>query len=259
MAGDDRDFQRNSEEYRSYWSQRWRRTHTYPAQTKLKRFRSFAKPGERLGAGSPAVFDQGFGLGLMLFCFPRGSHLAGLELNQTAVDGATQEARRLGYTSTDLRVFVPEAPLPAEWKGAFDVVVSSHVLEHLSDPAGGVRWLASLLKPGGSACLVVPINEKPGEDQNHFSHFRVADFIQLVEANGFRVTDHHECDRLWHVYCPLAYSQQRHPTVPKRIASMSFNLLTAFLPAVALRMIDGFLGWFSVPTRQVFVLCQKRA
>lgn len=257
MAGDDRDFERNSAEYSSYYSQRRRRTRTYPSQTKLKRFRSFVQPGVRVGAGSPAVFEQGFGLGLMLFCFPKGSHLAGLELNRSAVEGATQEAKRLGFLSTDLRVFVQDAPIPAEWKAAFDVVISSHVLEHLSDPAGGIRWLGSLLKPGGTACLVVPVNETPGEDQNHFSHFRVDDFFRLVEANGLQVTDHHQCDRLWHLYRPMASSQQRHPTLPKRFVSMSFNALTAFLPARVLEAIDGVLGWFSVPTRQVFVICQK--
>jgi 2-polyprenyl-3-methyl-5-hydroxy-6-metoxy-1,4-benzoquinol methylase len=43
----------------------------------------------------------------------------------------------------------------------FDVVVMSHVLEHLLDPVGGLHQAMQLLNPGGVAILAVPNPARP--------------------------------------------------------------------------------------------------
>lgn len=50
-----------------------------------------------------------------------------------------------------------EQPLPSEViERDYDVIVCSHVLEHLVDPASAVARLSALLKPGGSFVIAVP-------------------------------------------------------------------------------------------------------
>ncbi len=78
----------------------------------------------------------------------RGWKVQGIELSPPAARYSIEE---LG-----LPVFeglLEEAPLEP---GSFDVVVADNVLEHTTDPAGVLRRLCDLLRPGGHALIVVP-------------------------------------------------------------------------------------------------------
>jgi SAM-dependent methyltransferase len=69
--------------------------------------------------------------------------------------------------------------------GAYDVIVASEVLEHLEDPAAAIARLASVLKPGGSLFLSLPINS-PSPD--HIYLFEGPDDVRsLVEGAGLRI------------------------------------------------------------------------
>lgn len=250
------DYTHNRDVYDAYWSQRWRRAHTYSTQGKVRRFRTFLAREGLLDATNLAVFDQGFGMGLMLFCFGRSCRLAGLELAPSAVQAAAADATRLGFRSTDFRVFQPGVPYPKEWMGQFDVVISSHVLEHIEDPRPAARSLYDLLRPGGHACVVVPIHEQPGEDPNHFHQFSANSIRELLSGCGFEFRRNWETDRLWHLMTPVAYGMAKKPTRFLRIASVLWNLC-GFLPGWVLGAIDSILGVAGVPTRQCFTLVRK--
>lgn len=47
-----------------------------------------------------------------------------------------------------------------EVTGKFDLITCIHVLEHVYDPMEEVLWMASLLKPGGTLMIEVPMVEK---------------------------------------------------------------------------------------------------
>lgn len=259
MHPKDKDYLKNSDVFGGYWVQggRRRRTMTYAAQTKLKRFRSLLRCWGVGHKSNFCVFDQGFGAGDMLFSFPIASALAGEELSPTDVEAATAEARRRGYTEVDLRVFQPGRLLPTEWQQRFDFVISSHVLEHMEAPADSMRELFKLLKPGGRACLVVPINEQPGEDENHFHWFTEASFCSLIRSTGFEVVEARAVDRLWALLAPVFYRRQRHPRSFWRVIAIIQNLATFALPNTVLTGIDRVLSKVGVPPRQCFVLCRR--
>lgn len=230
----------------------------YAAQTKIKRFRPMLVRRSLADRTDLKVFDQGFGLGHMLFSFNPGCEIAGLELSPTAVASAQQEAQRRGFTKVDLRVFAPGEPYPKEWHGRFDVVLSSHVLEHIEQPAPVVKALVELLGPGGQACLVVPVNERPGEDRNHFHLFTPDSFRRLLEDSGLVIEEMHTVDRLWRVLCPVAYWQERSPGLLSRMCSVGVNALFGPMPHFMLRFIDRVLAVFGVPPRQCFAWCRRR-
>ena len=86
--------------------------------------------------------------------------------------------------------------------GAFDVVLCSHVLEHVPDDRKAMAELCRVLRPGGWAVLQVPLHEgttledpavtDPAERERLFGqrdHVRRygADYGQRLEAAGFRV------------------------------------------------------------------------
>jgi SAM-dependent methyltransferase len=89
--------------------------------------------------------------------------------------------------------------------GSFDLIVCSHVLEHVPDDAKAIRELNRVLAPNGSAILMVPIllglqqtDEDPsvtdvnerwrrfGQD-DHVRMYARNDFLQRLQAGGFEV------------------------------------------------------------------------
>ncbi len=253
------DYLRNKEEYEQFWSQRTRRYWTYATQTKLRRFRYLAdRHGLRERQGQ-WVFDMGFGMGVMLLSFNRTSYLAGVELSAPAVAETRAIAEKAGYPPTDLRVYVPGMSYPAEWNGRFDVVVSSHVLEHLMDPANAIRELMGLLTPSGTGVLIVPINERPGDDLNHFQQFTADSFRRLAEEVGLEVVELESCDCLMQMVFPIARRRQRQPTWWLRVASVVLNAVLAPLPNGILRLADWFLVRIGWQPSQCFVVVRQRA
>lgn len=251
------DFRRNRARYDTFWSQRWRRTWNYSSQTKVKRFRWLLRRHGLLPGAGWRVFDQGFGLGLMLFCFDRSCSLAGVEISPQAIEAATAVARQRGQAAADFRLFTPGMTFPSEWRAGLDFVISSHVLEHIADPRPALDALAGLLRPGGHACLIVPINERPGEDVNHFSHFTEESFRAFVAGQGLEIIECHACDRLWHVIAPIAYRATTGAPLLTRVGLLAFNGLFGFLPGWGLRAVDRLLKPMGFLNRQCLLLCRK--
>ncbi len=123
-----------------------------------------------------------------------------------AVPGITYIAgdkKEPGYTyppgTEDLDV--TSLPYPADH---FDLVICSHVLEHVPDDRKAMRELCRVLKPGGLAILLVPMSDRPVTDedpavtdpderQRRFGqrdHVRLygRDYFDRLRAAGFTVT-----------------------------------------------------------------------
>jgi predicted SAM-dependent methyltransferase len=73
----------------------------------------------------------------------------------------------LDYVSTDLerpramvKADITELPFP---DASFDVILCSHVLEHVEDDRKAMRELHRVLKPGGWGIVVVPISSRRSE------------------------------------------------------------------------------------------------
>jgi SAM-dependent methyltransferase len=106
--------------------------------------------------------------------------------------------------NADVQADLTDLPFP---DCRFDVVLSSHVLEHIRDDGAAIAELARVLRPGGWAAIMVPFDpkrpvteegrdvESPAERLARFGHpyhFRIygADLTARLAAAGFRVTVH---------------------------------------------------------------------
>lgn len=80
---------------------------------------------------------------------------------------------------------------PEEIKGLdkeFDLVIMSHVLEHVSDPTGFLTSSTEFLKKDGVIFIEVPCNDwqhKP-EDEPHLLFFHKKPMLQLMTSLGFK-------------------------------------------------------------------------
>lgn len=112
----------------------------------------------------------------------------------------------INYVSGDLMVAGSMARLDltdiAFWDEQFDLIICSHVLEHVPDDARAMRELHRVLRPGGVLIAMVPIRGEttyedfsitdPAERVHHFGqedHVRVygRDIRNRLEGAGFAV------------------------------------------------------------------------
>jgi SAM-dependent methyltransferase len=120
-----------------------------------------------------------------------GWQVAGLEPYRPAANYA-----RAKYGLEITEGALPNAVLPA---GRFDAVMMLHVIEHLPDPAEGLRDLRRVVRPGGVLVVETPrfnslsfklLGRRERSIQNcpgHIFFFTEQTLRQILEHNGFKV------------------------------------------------------------------------
>jgi ubiquinone/menaquinone biosynthesis C-methylase UbiE len=107
--------------------------------------------------------------------------------------------------------------------GSFDIVVASHVLEHVKEDDAALREVARVLSPGGIAVLPVPIVaertiEYPRPVPTEFHHVRAPglDYFDRYKAHFERVEVHTsqdfpDCYQTWSWDDRTSYPNARAP------------------------------------------------
>jgi len=196
----------------------------YYVRTEQQDERSFAarvalierwrKPGRLLDLGcGPGTFS--------VAARARGWKTVGLDINATSV--AHCRARGLD-------VIAGASPHPDLVGQTFDVVAMNDFLEHLTDPAGALRVVHSLLAPGGVVFISTPdvgstmarvtrerwLHLKPNE---HLVYFDRRTITTLLEQTGFRVTHLQSIGRLRNLGVALE-KVRAYGELPSRVARM---------------------------------------
>lgn len=156
----------------------------------LARLRAMATDLARLVDRSGRVVDVGCANGGLLreLAAAGFTDVAGVDPSRACVAQARTVAGAQAYVGT---LFA----LPPEVDGV-DLIVLSHVLEHVQDVAGAVAAVRDRLAPGGHLYVEVPDAMRyaqcltaPFQDFNteHINHFSLPCLTTLLERGGFRV------------------------------------------------------------------------
>jgi len=175
--------------------------------------------------GGGKLLELGCGLGHLLGLLQDDFACVGIDLAEYSIEQLTRNAPRatgMVMSADDLSPF---------GDGEFSAVVGLHLVEHLPDPAGTIRQVNRILRPGGLFLFATPNpgyglrrfkdtrTDAIGKDPTHINVQPPEQWRAWCEASGFAILKHFG-DGLWDV--------PYFPVIPKVV---QFGLLG--LPALA--------------------------
>jgi ubiquinone/menaquinone biosynthesis C-methylase UbiE len=189
----------------------------YERRAELKYAEPRQLPDPRVDRKFERMLDAGCGDGRYLVALAarpdRPQRVAGVDISERILDVARAATERAGLTAELRRANLEALPFA---DGSFDLVLCTQVIEHLLDPALGLRELARVLAPGGmlvvstdhDRALVTRVLNAPragivkvlGWTHRNFpvefphASFPLEGFAQLVEEAGLSV-EHRETFR----------------------------------------------------------------
>ena len=203
------------------------------------------------------VLDVGFGGGQKLRCFPKSCCLHGAEVSQSAVTRAKQDSRYRNWQEAAFTL-IPEEPDGALPRGPFDILLSSHTLEHVIDDRAFLDAARSRLTPDGIFFLFVPI-EEPHYNPDHLRSYSVDSIRALVTDAGFEVRSLEESMHInGHIWKTITIpSRRRWPVLKGLVDAVRLVTLSA-LTYPGQRILDKGLAKLGVGPRQAFLVCGVR-
>ena len=202
------------------------------------------------------VMDVGFGGGDILASFPGNCRVSGVEISASAVETA-QKSNRFGKFRSAEFWLLREDDISGLPPGPFDIIVCSHVLEHVSDDGLFIAALSSRLKPGGTLLLFVPI-EEPGYNPDHVRTYTLASIAQLATATGLRLLvaegSLHLNGHLWRLI--TVPSRRRWPVLGPLTNTLRLSVL-ALIPYRAMRWLEPRVAALGLEPRQALVVARK--
>lgn len=175
--------------YRLYWKRRF----IYEPRHKAKLFKDYIK---HLGLPLHGlrVLDYGFGFGHILFSFDKDNQIYGVELSKEAIEGAKRLARKKRYPEFDFVFSDGTSPLPFN-KGSFDLIVCSHVLEHVDKVEDVFDEFEKLLDVNGHLIVLIPIHEKY-DDPKHTRQMNLESLSAIASRFNLSCHEPREIDRM---------------------------------------------------------------
>jgi len=107
------------------------------------------------------LLDYGFGAGTLFRYLPASTKIFGVEQDPILCQEVVRQLSARGFQNVRLEVIQPAEPCPHPLlEGPYDLVVCSHVLEHLENPARLLQQFRGALAPSGRILGVIPIHER---------------------------------------------------------------------------------------------------
>jgi SAM-dependent methyltransferase len=214
-------------------------------------FRRFEIPFER-----QKVFELGFGSGSLLLRFDATSALHGAELSESALASLAQDARARSYR--ELRLIPTQADgSPSFPDRDYDIVIASHVIEHVPDDRAALAALHAHTREGGVGLFFLPL-ERPRHNPDHARTYTAAGFIRLLREVGFQPLHVEENFRYAsHLVQVVNWPSRARIPVLGLLVELLKSALLALPPTTFVRLVESPLARLHVAPSQLAVLARK--
>lgn len=223
--------------YEKQWRGSWKARFMYDPNSKRDIARYvLRKAGFQDGRRS--VVDIGFGFGLILFDMERSDQISGVEVAKSAIMFAEKEAPRRGFERARFYQYAGEGPLPLPDEG-YDLVICSHVLEHVPDDRLLLNEIRRLLRPDGLALLIIPINEGDFRDPRHERAYTPEGFLSVAREAELSPLVTYEGDRFWNLF-GWFFERDFHNRIPVLgfLGSSAVNVFASSIPFGVVKWIE---------------------
>ncbi len=269
----------NAAKFEQHWrsSKPWRERLQYNLEAARKDF-LYALRRLGLKRSGQRVLDVGFGNGMLMFLFDRTCALYGTEFSAAAIERAERRARRRGYREFCFRM--PERGERLPFAGEFfDMVIASHVIEHVEGDRELLREMMRTLKPGGHLVVIAPLEAhsegrlseaeliNPAyRERGHFHvrRYNLPSLLARLEELPGRVVWRASSASLWSWKASLDPWRKRlnegwlgRPA--DRLVAAAINIPLSLAPRRLLAWLDGRLAARGYPPAQAVVVMQKDA
>ncbi|NLL13318.1 MAG: class I SAM-dependent methyltransferase [Fibrobacter sp.] len=201
-----------------------------------------------------SFLDVGFGSGLLIKKLMRRKlTVVGLDISLSNIKCFRKNLRKNQPVYT-----LPIDPFHSELalKGdSVDGIVCSHVLEHVPDDSVLIKEMHRVLRPGGIAVILVPINEEDIDVPTHVRKYTKEKIVQKLSPY-FEILESGSNDILSHYVSFFGVRKTFISTIIKR----SLIFIFSFLPSKLAVAIDRFLIdnlRIKKRTSQVYILARK--
>lgn len=184
------------------------------------------------------IVELGFGSGDVIFSFPNENTLIGAEISKSAVENANQRAENRGIQTFDF-YSVEDFPDLTKKVSNADLVIASHVLEHVEDDCEVLRQVYDVLKPHGYFVAAVPV-EETHQDPNHVRCYGEKGFLKICESTGFKCIYTLNNGELFSLIEPIYRKRlsSNRMQLAYELLWKGFSLLFCWWPHDALFLID---------------------
>jgi 2-polyprenyl-3-methyl-5-hydroxy-6-metoxy-1,4-benzoquinol methylase len=182
---------------------------SFDQQAKLRPNRAALHPifsGIASAKGRARVLDYGCGWGIFLSGLPKAqSEAYCYDIAEVAMTGLEDLMRMLGRRVNRISFGDDGRIIPCD----FDIIICSHVLEHVDDDRSLLTSLVQALRPGGHLLINVPINEEI-PDPKHVRSYDMETLRKLILSVGLKIKVERQVCKLSTII--LQIERQQHIT-----------------------------------------------
>jgi len=203
-----------------------------------------------------SVLEIGFGSGDLIFMFDYNKLIHGIEISPSAVKKAMDRAKKRENENYNFQLL---AEYNFNSEQSYDLVIASHVIEHIGNLKDFILNVKKVLRKNGYLLILVPINEKYF-DPKHVHRFTTQSCMQFFNSNGFYPLEYEENEYFYHMVEGLYLNRSGNNwSILDNIKRFFFNFSLTIIPFKILKFLESVYKLMSnkkLP-RQTIILFKK--